>query len=170
MKLLVIVSIVVANFIIQSTIFPHIEVAGVMPNSLIAIIVSLSLLNGSFVGALAGFFGGLLQDIFFSGAIGINALIYLLIGWSVGLAHEKVYSERFFMPTLFIFSSTVVYELYMLIVVFFYRYDINIYHIFMKIILPGAIYTSIIGVIIYNYIFKLYKYKFMRKKWLFIKP
>ena len=169
MKLLVIAAIVVANFIVQSTIIPHIGIAGVEPNTLIAIVVSLSLLDGSFVGAVAGFFGGLLQDIFFSGALGINALIYLLIGWSVGLAHGKVFSEKFFMPILFIFVSTAVYELYMLIVIFFYRYDINIYHTFMKLILPGGIYTSIIGAIIYNYIFRLYKYKFMRKKWLFIK-
>ena len=57
--------VIIINFILQSTVLRLIEIRGVIPDTMIIITVSYALLRGQDTGAAAGFFGGLLYDIFF---------------------------------------------------------------------------------------------------------
>jgi len=54
LRWLIILCIVIFNFILQSTIIPHIAVLGVVPNTALIIVVSLAILNGKREGAVVG--------------------------------------------------------------------------------------------------------------------
>ena len=57
-------AILALNLIFQSSVLPFFKIRGIIPNTALVIIISFSLLRGSFEGCLTGFGAGLLQDIF----------------------------------------------------------------------------------------------------------
>jgi rod shape-determining protein MreD len=167
MKVWVIAGILLGNIIIQSALFPFITIYGVKPDSLIVLVVSFALLAGNPIGAVTGFFGGLLQDILYGQALGFYALQYMLIGYFVGMVHGKVFVDGVLVPVFFVGVAIVFQELFMLIRVYFMRLNIPIHNILLSVVLPEALYTILITPLIYYYISKLYKYRFMSKPWYF---
>ena len=62
--ILVIVGIVIVGFLLQTSIFPRMRLAGVTPNIMVIIITSFGLIRGRKQGMMIGFFSGLLLDFF----------------------------------------------------------------------------------------------------------
>ncbi|MGF7056498.1 rod shape-determining protein MreD [Brassicibacter mesophilus] len=156
MRYFIIVVTVILNFLFQSTIFQYFGILGVVPNTSLILIISFALLSGKRTGATLGIFIGLLQDIFFCDVIGVNTLIYFIIGYLVGLTDQKVFKENIFLPFVFTGLSTVFYH----IMYFFFMYFLSINVQFMKlmnnIVFVEIIYNSIISVFIYKQILKIY--------------
>ena len=71
---------IIVCFVLQSALFPYIEVAGATPNLLLILTVSFGLMRGRKEGMLVGFFCGFLYDLYFGFAIGPFMIIYMLIG------------------------------------------------------------------------------------------
>ena len=65
-------------FLLQSTLANYIEIAGISPNLLIILIVSVAFFSGKTAGMLTGFFCGLLVDLFFSDILGFYSMVYML--------------------------------------------------------------------------------------------
>ncbi len=165
MKFLTLAGILVANLVLQSAVFPHLRVFGVKPDSLLVIVVSYALINGSLGGAILGLFGGLLQDILFSKYIGLYALQYMLVGYMVGMVYQKVYIDRVFLPVLFTIGSYAIKEILMFVLVFFIGHDINLPITLLGIIIPGALYTGLLMPIVHYGMSQLHKRKYMNKRW-----
>ena len=151
MKRVIITAILlIINFILQSTVFNYIEIRGVIPNTAIIFIVSFALLRGSLCGAAAGFFSGLLYDIFFGASIGYYALINMVIGWLCGKFNTNFYRENYLLPALLsiagvIASETVIYITH----IFMSGSFMYAYFIFNK-ILPEAVYTLVLVIPVYR--------------------
>lgn len=156
MRSLITILIVIANFILQSTIFRYIEILGVMPNTALIIIVSFALLGGKRTGAILGLTIGLLQDIIFCDVIGIYALIYFIIGYTIGSFNTKVFKGNPITPFVFTALSTVFFHLAYHIVMFFFSVDVQLISIIKDVALIEVIYNSILSIFIYNQISKLY--------------
>lgn len=149
--------ILILNFIFQSTILQHFKVVGIIPNTTLIIVIIYGLLKGKYKGATIGLIAGLIQDIFFGGAIGLNALIYASIGYMTGFLDDKVFKENLILPFLTVLGGTVIYHaMYYLSMVFLFR-DVDIIVVIKDILWIEMIYNGILVMFIYKKVLKHYK-------------
>ncbi|MDI9509215.1 MAG: rod shape-determining protein MreD [Bacillota bacterium] len=141
---------IIICFILQSSLYPFISLADVMPNLLLIVVVSNSYMRGRMTGMLIGFFSGILIDIQFGQVIGLYAMFMLLIGYLVGFAN-KIYShDDFTLPLLFISVANFVYQFLYYVFEFLLRGKLNFLYYLKAIIIPEIIYTLVVSVILYK--------------------
>jgi rod shape-determining protein MreD len=104
--------------IAQISIFSQLHVFGAVPDFLLVSLVALALLRGSVVGAVGGFFAGLLVDTASLGTLGLTSLVLTLAGYWIGRYGETTGRDRAHAPFLSIAVVTVLYELGLLVVHF----------------------------------------------------
>lgn len=150
MRYLFYIFIIIVNFILQTTFFQDFAIFGIKPNTMIILIVSFSFIRGQVEGAIIGLFSGFLIDIFFSSVIGINSIIGLSTGYLSGHFNNDFYQQKTIIPVILTFIFTIFYEATFYIIKIFLQGYPNIFFFFIKIILPEAIYTSIVSIILYK--------------------
>lgn len=74
--------------LLQTAVFPELRLFGVVPDVALLTAVSVAWTEGSEVGAWFGFLGGLAVDFVVSTPLGITAMAYAIVGYSVGLLHH----------------------------------------------------------------------------------
>jgi rod shape-determining protein MreD len=102
----------------QVSIFSELHVFGAVPDLLLVSLVSLALLRGSVVGAVGGFFAGLLVDTATLGTMGLTSLVLTLAGYWIGRYGETTGRDRAHAPFLSVAVVTVLYEVGLLVVHF----------------------------------------------------
>lgn len=167
MREIVILGILLLNLVIQSSIFPFIEILHVKPDTLLALVVSFALLAGNPTGAVVGFFGGLFQDILFGNNIGLHALQYMIVGYLIGTLYGKLYIGKFLVPILAVIVGNIIKQSIMLAYNFFSQSDIPLDKILFEIMVPEILYTLILIPLVYHLVVRLYSNKFMNRKWRF---
>ena len=88
----------VAAFVMQVMLAPHLAFFGVVPNLLLLVIVTLAFVEGPSAGAIAGFVGGLLLDLIGTGPIGAWALVLSVTGYTAGMLQENLFAEGWLAP------------------------------------------------------------------------
>jgi rod shape-determining protein MreD len=104
--------------IAQVSIFSQLHVLGAVPNLLLVSLVAIALLRGSIVGAVGGFFAGLLVDTATLGTLGLTSLVLTLVGYWIGRYGETTGRDRAHAPFFSVAVVTVLYELGLLVVHF----------------------------------------------------
>ncbi|HEY2208255.1 MAG TPA: rod shape-determining protein MreD [Gaiellaceae bacterium] len=104
--------------IVQVSIFSDLHLFGAVPDVLLVSLVALSLLRGSVVGAVGGFFAGLVVDTATLGMLGLSSLVLTLAGYWIGRYGETTGRDRAHAPFLSVAVVTVLYELGLLVVHF----------------------------------------------------
>ena len=105
-------ALIVASIAIQSTIFPHITLLGVIPQLSLVVVVSLAYLEGEKVGAATGFSTGLILDLLLpQSTVGLTALIYTLVGYGVGASRQYFPAESVWAPILAVAVATAATEI-----------------------------------------------------------
>jgi len=158
MRILITALVVFINFIIQSSLFMHIEFFGIRPNSALIIVVAISILRTDIDGAVTGFFAGLLQDIVFGRAIGLNALLYMCIGAVCGKPFKNFYRENYFLPIFLVAGATFFYEFAIFVASFLFRGRLDMPFYFQRIILPSLAYNAFLAFPIYRIIYSINKF------------
>jgi rod shape-determining protein MreD len=102
----------------QVSVFAQLHVFGAVPDLLLVSLVALALLRGSVVGAVGGFFAGLLVDTATLGMLGLTSLVLTLAGYWIGRYGETTGRDRAHAPFLSVAVVTVLYELGLLVVHF----------------------------------------------------
>jgi len=74
---------------LQTTIVHHIAIAGVVPDMVLIALFLLSILYGRLGGIWAGFFIGLLLDVYSTGTFGSQALAYTTAGAFLGFFEQR---------------------------------------------------------------------------------
>jgi rod shape-determining protein MreD len=92
--------IVIAAVILQLSFFSHLSILGVTPYVVPVVIVSLGLLGGGVVGAVCGFFAGLLIDSLLLQTLGVSSLVLLSIGYLAGRYREGFEIRNGIVPAL----------------------------------------------------------------------
>ncbi len=136
-------------FILQTTLFAMFSVGGIRPNLLLIATASLGFLGGKKTGIYTGFFSGLLIDMFFRSVYGINALLFMYIGYSCGLLKKILFPKDIKLPLLFIAVSDFAYNVLHYFFYFLFRGNFDFFHYCRQIILPEMVYTSIMACILY---------------------
>ena len=124
MRLFILSLLLLVEIAIESTILPFIKIGGITPDLVLITIVSLGLIYGKKEGIVLGLIGGILSDILFGRVLGIHGLPYMLIGYLVGFASEKVYKENRIIPLLFTVLATLSYQGIFYLIVYLGRINI----------------------------------------------
>ena len=89
MKHMIFYFILLVSFIFQSTILQFTTVFGVVINLTLVMLVVMSLQTNEIYGGTLGLMLGMLNDLLYYQSFGINSLIFLIIGFSLGSLSGK---------------------------------------------------------------------------------
>ena len=92
--------IVIAAVILQVSFFSFVSILGATPYVVPVVIVSLGLLGGGVVGAVCGFFAGVLIDSLLLQTLGVSSLVLLSIGYLAGRYREGFEIRNGLVPAL----------------------------------------------------------------------
>lgn len=148
-RFIVSVLLIIICFLLQTTVFKGIDFGGIVPNLMIILTSSFGFMRGERTGLIIGFFCGFLADIFFGNVLGLNAMIYMYIGYANGKFNRIFYPEDIKLPLALILVSDLVYGLVYYITLFLMRGRFNIEYYFVYIILPEMVYTILITLLLY---------------------
>lgn len=154
--------IILLNFILQGTLFQYFNLFGVLPNTSLVIVVCFSLFTNKNKGALYGFVIGLLQDIIYGQALGIYALIYMLIGYGIGLINTKIFRDNLIISFFITSIATSFYILMNVLIMYLLGYEIGITSFLGFPIILQVLYNSIISIFVYFYVLKFYKKRILK--------
>ncbi len=152
MKRLIVYTIeIVILFVIQSSSYHYFQMADIMPNLLLILVVSTAYMRGRSTGMVLGFFSGLLVDLMFgSYIIGLYALLFLLLGYLMGFTN-KIYSEDdYTLPIVFIGISDLIYSFFYYVFEFLLRGRLHFLFYLRRIIIPEIIYTIAVSILLYK--------------------
>ena len=150
-KLLMMVTILFC-FILQSTVFPAISMGGVVPNIFIIIASTYGFMRDETEGLLAGFFCGILCDVFYGNILGFYALLYMMIGFINGKFSRIFYPEDIKLTMALITLSELSFSTVCYILLFLLNGRFNVLWYFMHLILPELIYTILGTLVLYRVI------------------
>ncbi|MBQ7506760.1 MAG: rod shape-determining protein MreD [Lachnospiraceae bacterium] len=145
-------------FILQTTVFKVLAVAGISPNLLIIVTAAFGFMRGRKEGMFVGFFAGLLIDLFYGTYIGFYALIYMYIGYLNGFFNKIFYPEDVKLPMLLISLSDVFCNLVVFVLFFVMRGRFDLPFYFVHIMVPELIYTILVTIVLYFIILRINKH------------
>ena len=148
-RIVVTAVIILVAYLLQCSVFPALEIAGVKPNLMLIVTASFGFMRGPREGMFVGFASGLLIDIQHGDMIGFYALIYLAAGFVNGLFEQIYFDEDIKLPLFLIAGTNFVYGLGVYFLTFLLRSDFNFLYYLNRIIIPETIYTIAITLIVY---------------------
>ncbi|MCD8037313.1 MAG: rod shape-determining protein MreD [Clostridiales bacterium] len=147
--------VLIVNFIIQSTVLQFIEIRGVIPDTMITIIVSYALLRGQNCGMAVGFAAGMIYDIFFGNSLGFYALLCMLIGYFCGICHRNFYRENYVLPVTLSAASCMIMGLVIYVTGFLLQNNYNVFYFLFSVIVPQTVYTGIAAIVVYRILYSI---------------
>lgn len=142
-------------FILQCSVFDSLAFAGIIPNLLIVLTSAFGFMRGETEGLLIGFFCGLLNDIFFGEFLGFYALLMMYIGYVNGKFSKIFYPEDIKLPLVLIILSDLSYGIICYVLTFMLRGRLQFAYYFTHIILPEALYTIVVTLVVYPAVLKV---------------
>lgn len=150
-RLIVYILEIIILFVFQSAAFHYFQLANIMPNLLLILVVSTAYMRGRLSGMMVGFFSGLLVDLMFGTYIvGLYALLYLLIGFLMGYTNKVYSNDDYTLPIVFVGISDLIYGFFYYVFEFLLRGRLNFLYYFRRFILPEIIYTIVVSILLYK--------------------
>lgn len=146
---------IITCFVLQCSVFDSLSFAGIVPNLMIILTSSFGFMRGEKEGLVIGFFCGLLNDIFFGSFLGFYALLLMYIGYINGKFSRIFYPEDIKLPLALIVISDLSYGIICYVLTFMLRGRFQFTYYFRHIILPEALYTIVITLILYPVILRV---------------
>lgn len=149
--------VILATFLLQSTLLQALPFSHVTPNLLLILTVSFGFVHGKRSGLWTGFLCGLCIDLFYSNLFGFYSLVYMYVGYLNGKLYKVFFDEDIKVPMLLVAVSDLAYNLlfYLLQFSFRMRFDFQAYLI--HTILPEMIYTVLLTILFYKIYFHINK-------------
>lgn len=136
----------------QAAIVPLISIGSVQPDLILVVVAAQAIVGGPTTGALAGFFGGLLQDLLAPGSVGIGALVKTVIGYSLGRVDRILLGESAILPAIMIAVMSFISQSAYLGLLLLAGEPVYFASYLPGVILPSALYTAIIGLLIFPFL------------------
>ena len=150
-RLIVYIFEILICFVLQTSMFHYIALAGIMPNLLLILVISHAYMKGRLTGLLLGLFSGLLVDFMYgSYVIGLYALLYMLIGYFIGFTNKIYSNDDYTLPIIIIAISDFIYGFFYYVFEFLLRGRLNFLYYFRRLILPEIIYTVAVSIFLYK--------------------
>lgn len=144
-------------YILQTTFFWHIRLAGVVPNLLLILTISSGYINGQKDGIICALLSGLISDMIFGTVIGLHALIYVIISFFAGYSHNIYLKNNFSVPLILIGVCDIAYGMLYYVFEFLLRGRLDFVYYFNNIILPEALYTMLAAILFFKLFIMAYR-------------
>lgn len=144
------VGVVLLCFLMQTTVFQHIALAGMVPNLILIVVVAYGYMRGRLEGMYVGFASGILIDLLYGDLIGMNAILYVMIGYVAGVCNEIYYRDEVSVPIIIIAISDFSFNFGYYVFQFLLRGRLDIFYYIWRTILPEVVYTVLIAVFLYQ--------------------
>ncbi len=164
MRIAILVLISIINLIIQSTFYLYFSQLFILPNTMVILIISFSIVTDDLEGALFGFFNGLLFDIMFGRVIGLYALIGLITGFVSAKPFKEFSPNNFIIPSITIFLGTIFYEIMFFILAYLFKGRTDIFYYLTHLVIPEAIANVMVSIVMYPLMFYFIKYYAEKEK------
>ncbi|MCR5784091.1 MAG: rod shape-determining protein MreD [Eubacterium sp.] len=135
--------------LLQMSIFPIINIFDITPNLLLGLACSFGIMHGRNHGIAIGACCGLIVDIYFGFAIGYYAILYMLVGYLSGFLNKIFFPDNIRLPLVLFGTMDVLYNVIIYLTFFFLRGDVGFGKYFISVIIPEAVYTVIIMLILF---------------------
>ena len=146
MKRVIILGILITIcFVLQTALFPFLEIAGIAPDLMLILTVSFGLMRGRKEGMLVGFFCGFLY------AIGPFMILYMILGYCNGFFHRLYLVEDVLLPIIIILVDDLIFNFATYVIFFLMRNRLEFATYLKDIILPEMIYTALITLIVFKF-------------------
>ena len=80
-------------FVLQSTWIHHLQIAEILPDLVLMVVVFVALISGHLEATVLGFLAGLCQDAYSPPDLGLNALAKSLVGFGVGAVRDSLLAD-----------------------------------------------------------------------------
>lgn len=98
--------VLVTAALLQTSLFPYLMLAGFRPDLLLLVTAVFALREGALTGLRVGFAAGILTDLLLhQSPVGLSALVYLGVGYTIGLARPYLAPESVTAPVIMAFLS-----------------------------------------------------------------
>jgi rod shape-determining protein MreD len=95
--------------LLQTSVFPHLTLAGFRPDLLLLVTAAFGFRDGPLTGTLTGFAAGLLNDLLLvEPVVGLSAVVYLMVGYAVGVVRPYLAIGSVTAPVAVTFAATAV--------------------------------------------------------------
>lgn len=142
--------IILICFLFQQTFFQALSLGGIVPNILLIICSCYGFVAGKREAMYIGFVSGMLVDIFYGSILGVNAIIYMIIGYSNGYYKGGFFPDDIKMPMLLIAVSDMAYSVMFYVVNFMLRGRNMVFGYLKEVAIPELFYTLLLAFIIYR--------------------
>lgn len=149
MKWIYVVLLSLLNFILQSTLFEALRINGVAFNTSLILVVFMALVFGNRNALTAAVISGLLQDIFYGWAIGVNVFIFICLAILIDMIDESVFKDKSMTPFVLLIGGTVLYQAMYMLFMFILRVPIDIELVILNLIIE-IIMNTVLGLFIYR--------------------
>ena len=131
--------------LLQSTVAHRLAIGGVQPDLFLVLVFGLSLSTRPELATVGGFFIGLYQDSLSGAPLGLNAFTLSLIGFLVSQLSRQVKTAELATRFALLFLAGITSGLTTLLVLRFFQVFRPVVSTILWTVLPGAIYTAILG-------------------------
>ena len=147
MKIFRNILVIALALLLQSTFFGRFTIFGARPDLAMLVLILLVSDSGQVGSVLYGFFIGFLQDVYSPEFLGANAFTMSLMGFFLDLGKERLTVENYSVKVVVSFIVCVIHDVIFLLL--YTKFDSSIMiNLFIKESLLGAVYTSILLVMI----------------------
>lgn len=143
---------IVVCFLLQTTLFQSLQIANVIPNLLLVLVAASGFMYGRMMGMCSGILCGLLMDCLYSNVIGLGILMFVIIGYINGMANKLYFKDDMSIPLSAIVISDFIYGIMYYMFNYMLRGRLDFVSYFKGVILPEAVYTVIVGVLLYKFL------------------
>ncbi len=147
--------ILLAAFILQTTVAPHLKILGVQPDLILIVVVTYSFLYGPVAGSIAGFIGGILQDLVLIRGVGFNALGKAIMGYLGGMVEKAIFADNVMLMMIAIFLATILNQLIYSGLFFLVGEKVRLWSTFRTLILPSAAYNAVLAPLVYHLLHRI---------------
>ena len=122
---------VLVCFLLQTSVFNFLKLAGVMPNILLILTVTIAFIRGRKAGI-------------------VNAFVYLMFGYVNGWFHTYFYEDDILLPIGLLTANSLAYSFVIFFFFFAMRGRLQFFSYLFKVMIPEAVYTGIVALLIYK--------------------
>lgn len=140
---------IIICYLLQSAVFSHLQLANVVPDLLMVLVVSCAFQKGIFHGMFTGFFAGLLTDLMTGNVVGVCALIYMGIGYLCGYSNKIYDDDDYTIPVLMFIAAEFLYCFTYYVFTFLLRGRLSVGYYMYRIGLARTVYTAVVGILLY---------------------
>lgn len=144
-------ALVLAAFL-QVALAPSMSIAGVVPNLLLILVVTVALVEGPAWGAGTGFAAGLLFDLVSTGPVGPMALVMTVTGYVAGLLQANLFAAGWLGPLTVLFVASLANSLAYGIVLQVVGQLGSFWRTVVTVMLPTAVYNTALALLIYPWL------------------